>query len=875
MDVAESDVEQRLELHPDLGHGSEEPDGLVDRHLEDVGDRATLVVDLQRLAVVALALADLAGDVDVGQELHLDLEDPVALAVLAPATLDVEAEPPRTIAADARLGDAGEQLADRREEAGIGGRVGARGPPDGALVDLDDLVDVLGALQPVVRAHRLARSVELACEGPVEDLRDERALAAPRHAGHGRERGERHPQVDRPQVVLAGPADRDGEAVAAAALPGNRHRAFAAEIGAGDGPGFRQERLERPVGDDLATVLAGQRADVDDPVGGTDRLLVVLHDEDRVAQVAETGQGGDELGVVALVEPDGRLVEDIEDPHQRRPDLGRQADSLGLAAGQRHAGPIERQVVQPDVDQEADAGRDLLEHLVGDRPLALVELRRELADPGERVGHRRRRDIVDRFPIDRHRQDLGAEALPAAGGARPRHHVSLELGLDVVRLGLPVAALEVGDDPLERRDIRVLAALVAVANDNLLILGRVEQAVDRLPGQVADRHADVPAVRLEDRLDDLHSPRRVGRHPRPGHHASLDDADRTIRDDEIGVDFQLGPETRALGTRPVRRIEREVAWLEVVDREPVVGARVALRIALFREVHRLAVAGRRRDQDHAVPQPERGLHGIGEPARVRIRDDPAGFGVDRPAVGSALRAIGRLGVAHDVSIHDDVDRVALVLVELGRFREVDHGAVDARAHETLLSGRLEDPVTLGLAVLDQRAEDEQSRSLRQRQHLVDDLLCRLPLDPMTVRAVRDADPREQQAQVVVDLGHRADRGPRVAARALLVDGNGRRQPVDLVDVGLLHLSQELARIGTQALDVTALAFGVDRVEGEARLPAPAEAGDDHEAVARERDGHIAQVVLAGAANDDLIEGHDGHQCTRTGRNGTGVLAPGG
>ena len=113
VDVAEPDVVERLELGPDVRHRREEVERLGDRHLEDVGDRPALVVDLERLAVVALALADLARDVDVRQELHLDLEDPVALAVLAAAALDVEAEPARRVAADARLGDAGEELADR------------------------------------------------------------------------------------------------------------------------------------------------------------------------------------------------------------------------------------------------------------------------------------------------------------------------------------------------------------------------------------------------------------------------------------------------------------------------------------------------------------------------------------------------------------------------------------------------------------------------------------------------------------------------------------------------------------------------------------------------------------------------------------------
>ena len=39
--------------------------------------------------------------------------------------------------------------------------------------------------------------------------------------------------------------------------------------------------------DHLAAVLAGAGPDVDDVVGDSDRLLVVLDDEDRVAEVAQ------------------------------------------------------------------------------------------------------------------------------------------------------------------------------------------------------------------------------------------------------------------------------------------------------------------------------------------------------------------------------------------------------------------------------------------------------------------------------------------------------------------------------------------------------------------------------------------------------------
>ena len=104
----------------------------------------------------------------------------------------------------------------------------------------------------------------------------------------------------------------------------------------------------------------------------------------------------------------------------------------------------------------------------------------------------------------------------------------------------------------------------------------------------------------------------------------------------------------------------------------------------------------------------------------------------------------------------------LVLVQRRRLREVVLLAVDTNAHEPLPPGRLEDAIALGLAVLHQRPQHEQPRALGQTQDLVDDLLHGLALDLVAVRAVRVADAREEQAQVVVDLGHGADGGPGVA-----------------------------------------------------------------------------------------------------------------
>ena len=157
--------------------------------------------------------------------------------------------------------------------------------------------------------------------------------------------------------------------------------ALAAQERAGDRPRLREDHLQRAVGDDLAAVLPRPGPDVDDPVRGPDRLLVVLHHEHGVAQVPQPGQRRDQLGVVPLVEPDRRLVEDVQDAHQRRADLRRQPDPLRLAAREADARPVQGQVVQPDVHEEPEPGHDLLEHLAGDRPLALGDPVRQARPP--------------------------------------------------------------------------------------------------------------------------------------------------------------------------------------------------------------------------------------------------------------------------------------------------------------------------------------------------------------------------------------------------------------------------------------------------------------------------------------------------------------
>ncbi len=176
-DVAEADLVEGLQVPVDRRDGLEERRGLLDRHVEDLGDRLALVMHLEGVGVVPGAVADLARDVDVGQELHLDLDRAVAGACLAPAALHVEREPALLVPAHLGLSRRREQLPDVVEDTGIGRGVGPRGAADRPLVDVHDLVQELNAGDLLVLARNGAGLVQLAGEHVVQDVVDQGGLA--------------------------------------------------------------------------------------------------------------------------------------------------------------------------------------------------------------------------------------------------------------------------------------------------------------------------------------------------------------------------------------------------------------------------------------------------------------------------------------------------------------------------------------------------------------------------------------------------------------------------------------------------------------------------------------------------------------------------
>ena len=296
-------------------------------------------LDRQHLGGEARAAAGVAGDPDVGQEVHLDPLLPGPLAGLAPAAGHVEAEPARRVTADLGLGKLGEELADQVEHPGVGGRgrVGRR--PQGRLVDADHLVDAVQALDGLVGPGGKPGAVQGLGGGLPEDVLDQRALARAADPRHDRDHSQRDADIEVLEIVLPRTANHDrrhaGRGTGWPAVGRHRDRLLAAEVL----PGQRLRRgldlLRRARGGDRAAELPRAGPEIDQVVGRLDDLAVVLDQDQRVAQVAQVPQGPEQPGVVARVQADRRLVEHVEHAGQSAADLAGQPDALALAAGER------------------------------------------------------------------------------------------------------------------------------------------------------------------------------------------------------------------------------------------------------------------------------------------------------------------------------------------------------------------------------------------------------------------------------------------------------------------------------------------------------------------------------------------------------------
>ena len=214
----------------------------------------------------------------------------------------------------------------------------------------------------------------------------------------------------------------------------------------------------------------------------------MLDHNEGIANIAQTLQGLNKALVIALVQTNGRLIEHIKYAGQTGTNLRSQTDALCLAARKRGRAAIQGQVIQTDVQKEAQPSLGFLEYRTGNDFLAVPQHQRVQEFRG--IFNRKRTQprnglltVSSRSQADS--QDLRLQARALTGAARHTAGVLQQAVLLGLRIGrLQFAVNETGCALKRRGPIALAPVAVLVANLHLLVRA-IDERVALLLGQFA------------------------------------------------------------------------------------------------------------------------------------------------------------------------------------------------------------------------------------------------------------------------------------------------------------------------------------------------------------------------------------------------------
>ena len=450
------------------------------------------------------------------------------------------------------------------KDAGVGGRVGARGAADRRLVNHDGFVEKLNAVNPVVGAGDGLGVVQAGEQFVREDFVDEGGFAGAGDAGNYGHHPEREADGDVFEVIFASADHGEGLVFfGLAAFLGDRDGFLTGKITTGDRIGVLGDLFRSAGGDQAAAVFASAGTDVNQIIRGAHGVFVVFHYENGIFEVAEMLQGGDELIVVALMETDARLIQNIEDALEAGADLGGEADALSFPAREGVGGATELQIAETDVLHKLDALTDFFQNGLGDLLLGGRELQ-VAAEELQRGVHVKITNINDVAVVDGDGEDGGFETGAVAGLTFVDAHKTLNVFANELGVGLAVAAFQGRDDAFIGGLVGGAVAPFAVAADGDFVFlgaGAVEDFLDDVGGEFGDRGMDGEAVALTDSGETFQPPGFLVDAVK-GADAAFGDGEVGIQD-EVGINFQAGAEAGTGRAGTLGGVERKEARLQL------------------------------------------------------------------------------------------------------------------------------------------------------------------------------------------------------------------------------------------------------------------------------------------------------------------------
>src|SRR5437588_2225339 len=193
------------------------------------------------------------------------------------------------------------------------------------------------------------------------------------------------------------------------------------------------------------------------------------------------------------------------------------------------------------------------------------------------------------------------------------------------------------------------------------------------------------------------------------------------------------------------------------------------------------------------------------------------------SIEGALHKLARFQDSFRVDRADhNVDRVLLETLELPELRDRQQFSIDEERVETLALGPARDVGMESLARFHQRRENLERAAFHRSLKLFHDRDQTLFFDrQIAIRAKLRSSFREEEAEEMIDLGHRGHGRFAAAARDALFDRDTRRHAFDEIDIRFLELLDELPRVRRHAVEETTLPFGEENIECDGGFPGPA------------------------------------------------------
>ena len=556
--------------------------------------------------------------------------------------------------------------------------------------------------------------------------------------------------------------NRQHPAITLAAMLGNRDKFATAKIGTGNGCRHLLNFFHRTLGYHFTAMLACSRTDVDNLVGSIHRFLVMLYNNQRIAQITQMLECFQQLTVIALMQTDARFIQNIQHACQAAAYLRCQTDALRFAAAQRTGASVERQVIKAYVVKELQARHNLLQHLM--RNYLLLRRQHKLFKELQAVAHCQRRHLADIFVADKNCQSLRLQAAAMAGSAGSARHKLLQILTHSIAEGFTVTTAQHVQNTVKGCVVLLdLTLQIFIQELKLALTGTVPQKLLHLGRKLIPFGVVIIAIGSKNCAQLLHKI-RIKIVAEAGN-TSVSKAFITIRHNQSLVKLHMHAKTGAVraGTEGIIKGKQARFNRRQADAAVIAGKMLAEKL-------RFRCFAQRCHLGKTVCQLQRRFHGI------------------RQALPDAF--------THRQAVDNHRKAVLFIFLQADILIQCAHLTVDKHTHIACTPHIVEHTHMLTLAPPHQRRHHHKTASLRQLQHPVDNLLHALLLNELAaLRAVRFTGACEKQTQIIVNFRNSTYGRTRIAARGLLVDGNRRAQALDVVHIRLVHLSQELARVG--------------------------------------------------------------------------------